>query len=204
MNIVANSSNINAKFFKTPNDIFKIKGFNKHLHIVYHYLLRLADNSTGKAYPSYDTIAKNTYMSRNMAIKVVRELVEMGLILKQTRTINNNPNEYLSNIYTILLPSDEQLIQDDDNLILTPDPNNIQDVPKDNIPIQNSKTPTKNNNFNKQTNSSYNKNNSSNKYNNDYYTKNVCEPTKKKSAFFNYNSYPITQDLLDRIENNNN
>ena len=64
------------------------------------YLLVNAEN---KAFPSYETIAKKGSMAKVQAKRVVKSLIQKGLLKKEARK-NKNNKSYTSNLYTLLNP----------------------------------------------------------------------------------------------------
>jgi|WetSurMetagenome_2_1015567.scaffolds.fasta_scaffold181471_1 hypothetical protein len=98
---------IENKYFIAPNKIFEI-GLKPNEISIYMYLLRCGNNST--AFPSYNTIANKTGMSRDTAIRVVKKLIDIELIIKTTRTktiitkkLNNEITLHDSNIYEVVV-----------------------------------------------------------------------------------------------------
>ncbi len=86
-------------YFQVDNNVFD-HGLNTFQLSVYFYLIRCANNAEG-AYPSYTTIAKKAGMSRSKAMKIVDELIEIGLVNKQIR--RKNELENYSNSYTVIV-----------------------------------------------------------------------------------------------------
>jgi predicted transcriptional regulator len=83
-------------FFQVPNDIFEL-GLSTNEMMVFFYLARCGNN--GKvAFPSYNTIADKTGTSKSTVIRVIKNLEEKGLIVKQIRkdyeTGRNKSNTY--------------------------------------------------------------------------------------------------------------
>lgn len=68
-----------GNFFSLPNEIFLL-GLSPGELSVYSYLLCCADRKTGQCWPSYQTIARATHMSRNTVRKYVCSLADKGLI----------------------------------------------------------------------------------------------------------------------------
>lgn len=90
-------------FFTLPNEIFLLK-LPPSAFVVYAYLLLIEDRKTHSCHPSYNTIAVDTGLSKNTALKSIGNLMEIGLI-----TVN--PSSYFdksgmkwkgNNLYTIL------------------------------------------------------------------------------------------------------
>ena len=90
-------------FFTLPNEIFLLN-LTPSAFVVYAYLLLIEDRKTHTCHPSYNTIAAETSLSKNTALKSIGVLLETGLI-----TVN--PSSYYdksgmkwkgNNLYTIL------------------------------------------------------------------------------------------------------
>lgn len=90
-------------FFTLPNEIFLLK-LPPSAFMVYAYLLLIEDRKTHTCHPSYNTIAAETGLSKNTALKSISTLLESGLITVE-------PSSYFdkhgmkwagNNLYTIL------------------------------------------------------------------------------------------------------
>ena len=90
-------------FFTLPNEIFLLK-LPPSAFMVYAYLLLIEDRKTHTCHPSYNTIATDTGLSKNTALKSIGTLLESGLITVE-------PSSYFdksgmkwkgNNLYTIL------------------------------------------------------------------------------------------------------
>ena len=90
-------------FFTLPNEIFLLK-LPPSAFMVYAYLLLIENRKTHTCHPSYNTIATDTDLSKNTALKNINTLLEAGLITVE-------PSCYLdksgmkwkgNNLYTIL------------------------------------------------------------------------------------------------------
>lgn len=90
-------------FFTLPNEIFLLK-LPPLAFMVYAYLLLIEDRKTHTCHPSYNTIAAETGLSKNTALKSISTLLESGLITVE-------PSSYFdksgmkwtgNNLYTIL------------------------------------------------------------------------------------------------------
>ncbi len=86
-------------YFQIPNDIFEI-GLEKHELLVYMYLARCG-NQGNRAFPSYNTIAKKTGISRRKVIDCVKALEDKRLLVKETR-YNYEQGEHYSNVYRVV------------------------------------------------------------------------------------------------------
>ena len=60
-------------------------------------------NGENKAFQSYETIAKKRSMAKVQAKRVVKSLIEKGLLKKEARKNKDNKG-YTSNLYTLLNP----------------------------------------------------------------------------------------------------
>lgn len=89
----------NNGYFMAPNELFDLN-ITIYEKMVYIYICRCGNNST--AFPSYNTIAKKSGMSRSKAIDVVSSLQKMELIKKYSR--KNEHDESQTNIYEIVPP----------------------------------------------------------------------------------------------------
>lgn len=85
-------------YFQVPNDIFEI-GLDKHELLVYIYLARCG-NQCSASFPSYNTIAKKTGISRRKVIECVKSLEEKQLLMKERR-YDFEKLEYYSNLYRL-------------------------------------------------------------------------------------------------------
>ena len=92
-----------TKFFTLPNEIFLLR-LPPSAFLVYAYLLLIEDRRTHTCHPSYNTIAADTGLSKNTALKSISILLEAGLISVE-------PSSYFdkcgmkwtgNNLYTIL------------------------------------------------------------------------------------------------------
>ena len=90
-------------FFTLPDEIFLLK-LLPSAFMVYAYLLLIEDRKTHTCHPSYNTIAAETGLSKNTALKSINILLETGLI-------NVEPSSYFdkhgmkwkgNNLYMVL------------------------------------------------------------------------------------------------------
>jgi len=90
-------------FFTLPNEIFLLK-LPPSTFIVYAYLLLIEDRKTHTCHPSYNTIAAETGMSKNTALKSIGILLEMGLISMEASSYFDKRGMKWkgNNLYTIL------------------------------------------------------------------------------------------------------
>jgi len=93
----------NKKFFTLPNEIFLLN-LPPSAFVVYAYLLLIEDRRTHTCHPSYNTIAAETGMSKNTAMKSVGVLLDKGLIaMEHSRYYDRRGMKWKgNNLYTIL------------------------------------------------------------------------------------------------------
>lgn len=89
---------MNVPYFQIPNEIFEI-GLSTQEIAVYVYLARCS-NQGSKAFPSYNTIASKTGMSKSSALRTVEKLISKKLIRKIKRKKPDGVENY-SNIYIV-------------------------------------------------------------------------------------------------------
>ena len=89
-------------WFYLENDLLDREDLNIYEKTVYIVIARYV-NGENKAFPSYETIAKKGSMSKVQAMRVVKSLIEKGLIKKESR-INKDNKGYTSDLYTLLNP----------------------------------------------------------------------------------------------------
>jgi len=92
-----------GKFFTLPNEIFLLR-FPHPAFEVYAYLLLIEDHQTHTCHPSYNTIAAETGLSKNTALKSVGVLLERKLIaVESTSYFDQRGMKWRgNNLYTIL------------------------------------------------------------------------------------------------------
>jgi len=92
-----------GKFFTLPNEFFLLN-LPPSAFTVYAYLLLIEDRRTHTCHPSYNTIATETGLSKNTALKSVSVLLEMGLItVELSRYFDKHGMKWKgNNLYTIL------------------------------------------------------------------------------------------------------
>lgn len=90
-------------FFTLPNEIFLLK-LPPSAFMVYAYLLLIEDRKTHTCHPSYNTIAAETGLSKNTALKSIDVLLEVGLItVKSSSYFDKHGMKWTgNNLYTIL------------------------------------------------------------------------------------------------------
>ncbi len=92
-----------GKFFTLPNEIFLLN-LPHSVFMVYAYLLLIEDRRTHTCHPSYNTIAAETSLSKNTAMKSVGVLLEMALItVESSNYFDQHGMKWKgNNLYTIL------------------------------------------------------------------------------------------------------
>lgn len=92
-----------GKFFSLPNEIFLLN-FLPSVFMVYAYLLLIENRRTHTCHPSYNTIAAETGLSKNTALKSVGVLLERELVtVKATSYFDKCGMKWKgNNLYTIL------------------------------------------------------------------------------------------------------
>lgn len=92
-----------GKFFTLPNEIFLLN-LPPSAFMVYSYLLLLEDRRTHTCHPSYNTIAAETGLSKNTALKSISVLLERRLItVEATSYFDKRGMKWKgNNLYTIL------------------------------------------------------------------------------------------------------
>lgn len=90
-------------FFTLPNEIFLLK-LPLSTFMVYAYLLLIEDRKMHTCHPSYNTIAADTGLSKNTALKSIDVLLEAGLItVKPSSYFDRRGMKWKgNNLYTIL------------------------------------------------------------------------------------------------------
>ena len=71
-------------FFTLPNEIFLLN-LPSSAFMVYAYLMLIEDRKTHTCHPSYNTIAADTGLSKNTALKSIAALLEAGLITVESK-----------------------------------------------------------------------------------------------------------------------
>ena len=89
-------------WFYLENDLLDRQDLTIYEKTVYIVIARYV-NSENKAFPSYETIAKKGSMAKVQAMRVVKSLVQKGLLRKESRRNKNNKGS-TSNLYTLLNP----------------------------------------------------------------------------------------------------
>ena len=90
-------------FFTLPNEIFLLN-LSPSAFMVYAYLLLIEDRRTHTCHPSYNTIAAETGVTKNTAMKSIGILLDAGLItMEHSRYFDRNGMKWKgNNLYTIL------------------------------------------------------------------------------------------------------
>ena len=91
------------KFFTLPNEIFLLN-LQPSAFMVYAYLLLIEDRKTHTCHPSYNTIAAETGMTKNTAMKSIGILLDAGFItMEHSRYFDKRGMKWKgNNLYTIL------------------------------------------------------------------------------------------------------
>jgi hypothetical protein len=91
----------NRNFFYSYNMIFD-QNISSHAKVIYIFLCRCAD-ADGQSFPSRSYIASKCSVSKSSVIRAMRELVDLGLILKEPQFdfTNTGVKYQTSNLYTI-------------------------------------------------------------------------------------------------------
>lgn len=86
-------------FTMIANELVMCENMSPILKTVYSIACCYASSTDSSCYPSYTTIARKAGICRNSAIKAIKELVEAGLMIKETRkTVKDT---FTSNTYII-------------------------------------------------------------------------------------------------------
>ena len=90
-------------FFTLPNEIFLLN-LPPSAFMVYAYLLLIEDRRTHTCHPSYNTIAAETGMTKNTAMKSIGVLLNAGLItMEHSQYFDQHGMKWTgNNLYTIL------------------------------------------------------------------------------------------------------
>ena len=91
------------KFFTLPNEIFLLN-LPPSAFMVYAYLLLIEDRKTHTCHPSYNSIATETGMTKNTAMKGIGVLLDAGLItMEHSQYFDQYEMKWNgNNLYTIL------------------------------------------------------------------------------------------------------
>jgi len=91
------------KFFTLPNEIFLLN-LPSSAFMVYAYLLLIEDRRTHTCHPSYNTIAAETGLTKNTAMKSAGVLLDRGLIaMEHSQYYDRHGMKWKgNNLYTIL------------------------------------------------------------------------------------------------------
>jgi len=90
-------------WFYLENDLLDREDLTIYEKTVYIVIARYV-NGENKAFPSYETIAKKGSMAKVQAMRVVKSLIQKGLLKKEGRKNKDNEGS-TSNLYTLLNPS---------------------------------------------------------------------------------------------------
>ena len=95
-------SNLNANFTQIANDVFKIVE-NGNQFMIYCYLCYRYNNKYQYAFPSLDTIVKDTSASLSTIRRCIKDLERLGLI-KIDKLEKSERQEYTNNVYYVYYP----------------------------------------------------------------------------------------------------
>jgi len=90
-------------WFYLENDLLDREDLTIYEKTVYIVIARYV-NGENKAFPSYETIAKKGSMAKVQVMRVVKSLIQKGLLKKEGRKNKDNEGS-TSNLYTLLNPS---------------------------------------------------------------------------------------------------
>jgi len=94
---VSMAKSLTVPFFKVPNSVFDMD-LDLYQRAVLFYLCRCG-NQGAKAWPSYETLASKTGMSRRRAVDAIGQLVTQGLVRRIRRT---HKGKFTSNLYEVV------------------------------------------------------------------------------------------------------
>jgi len=89
-------------WFYLENDLLDREDLTIYEKTVYIVIARYV-NGENKAFPSYETLAKKGSMAKVQAMRVVKSLIQKGLLKKEARKNKDNEGS-TSNLYTLLNP----------------------------------------------------------------------------------------------------
>ena len=104
-------------WFYLENDLLDREDLSIYEKTVYIVIARYV-NSENKAFPSYETIARKGSMAKVQAKRVVKSLIEKGLLKKEARK-NKSNRSYTSNLYTLLNPNSKKEDKTDENKVVS-------------------------------------------------------------------------------------
>ncbi len=93
-------------WFYLENDLLDREDLSIYEKTVYIVIARYVNNEN-KAFPSYETIARKGSMAKVQAKRVIKSLIEKGLLKKEARK-NKCNRSYTSNLYTLLNPNSKK------------------------------------------------------------------------------------------------
>ncbi|MBM3708229.1 MAG: hypothetical protein FJW69_07850 [Actinobacteria bacterium] len=103
-------------WFYLENDLLDREDLTIYEKTVYIVIARYV-NGENKAFPSYETIAKKGSMAKVQAMRVVKSLIQKGLLKKDARKNKDNEGS-ISNLYTLLnlKPKDKNINEKDEGV----------------------------------------------------------------------------------------
>ena len=90
-------------WFYLENDLLDREDLTIYEKTVYIVIARYV-NGENKAFPSYETIAKKGSMAKVQEMRVIKSLIQKGLLKKEARKNKDNEGS-TSNLYTLLNPN---------------------------------------------------------------------------------------------------
>lgn len=93
-------------FALIPDALWDMPDLSVTARLLYVYLCHLADWQERSAFPSYATTARSLNCARRTAMRATKELVDCGLVVKESRTTIRG--DRTSNVYVLLEPDDVQ------------------------------------------------------------------------------------------------
>ena len=104
-------------WFYLENDLLDREDLSIYEKTVYIVIARYV-NDENKAFPSYETIARKGSMAKVQAKRVVKSLIEKGLLKKEARK-NKCNRSYTSNLYTLFNPNSKKEDKNDKNKVVS-------------------------------------------------------------------------------------
>ena len=104
-------------WFYLENDLLDREDLSIYEKTVYIVIARYVNNEN-KAFPSYETIARKGSMAKVQAKRVIKSLIEKGLLKKEARK-NKCNRSYTSNLYTLLNPNSKKENKNDKNKVVS-------------------------------------------------------------------------------------
>lgn len=96
------------RFAIVPVDVFDFPDLSVSEQMVYIVLQSYCNAYDNTAFPSYETIARKSRITRRHAINCVQSLINKGLLLKEERKSNKDVNVNTSNLYMVRMPKQSE------------------------------------------------------------------------------------------------